>query len=338
MTIWSTKLPNVDHGLLPPSIPRPNPVVFGPFVFAAVFSPGAIVCLSRRNGKILWRRELPPFGDSSVHVAGGRLFVKSPHTLFALSPESGKELWQFCPCGDKGEWIYSSPLVTRKSVYIGDRRGALHCLDVQTGKVLWTSLTNRKQANANSTPVSVSGKVIIGDNAKKISAFDPINGRCIWTTRVDGPSVFGLLIHRGRVLVATESVYLLDPADGKVHQHIKFDDSASYVENFGRLFAVILRDTASTGMSKVLFCDSQKGVVSSTSHKVWCPTLRSVPETRLGYLSHLGGLRILDEEGHTKANVSISGEGLGLVDVVDHVIYCATGRGRVLALRHPNLG
>src|SRR5215472_2387598 len=143
LAIWRTKLPQVQHAVLPPSDNRPNPLVTDTMVYVSVFSPGAVHALERQTGKIVWHREIPKFGGSAVHLAEGKLFAKTANTLFALEPETGKTLWSFCPYGDSGESIYSGPMLYRNHVYIGDRRGYLHCLDSQTGHTRWKKRTNR---------------------------------------------------------------------------------------------------------------------------------------------------------------------------------------------------
>src|SRR5512133_802799 len=118
---------------------------------------GAIFCLSRRSGKIHWSRELPPLGSDAAHSVAGILFAKTPHTLFALDPRTGRELWRFCPYGTEHESICSSPTVWNRRLFIGDRRGFLHCLSVRTGERIWSALTNSNNADVNSTPIVVGG-------------------------------------------------------------------------------------------------------------------------------------------------------------------------------------
>ncbi|HEV8524612.1 MAG TPA: PQQ-binding-like beta-propeller repeat protein [Terriglobales bacterium] len=336
LTIWRTTLPNVKHGLLPPSIPRPNPLVVDSSIFVSVFAPGAIVCLRRDTGVMQWRRDLPPLGAASAHFAGGKLFAKTSHTLYALAPESGRELWRFCPYGTTGEWIYSNPIVSRNRLFIGDRRGVLHCLDANSGKHLWSAQTNRKNADVNSTPLVLDGLVVVGTNARTAAAFDTANGRRVWKRNLNGPAVFGLLRHRDMVVVVTESIYLLSPGSGNVEKHLRWrKESVDYVENFGGRLAAVLRDRSSNGTSRISVCDVVKGAVNTVSHDVWCPTLRYVPETRMAYVSHLNGLRLLDANANTLTDIAVPDEGVGVVDVRDGTIYVATGRGRVFAIRHP---
>lgn len=123
LAIWCTQLPDVDWGILPPSTTRPNPCVAGERLFVSVFSPGAICALDRSTGNLVWRREMQSLGSEAVVFEGGLLFAKSSHTLYALDPSTGESRWEFCPYGDKGEWIYSHPVLNEGRLFIGDRAG-----------------------------------------------------------------------------------------------------------------------------------------------------------------------------------------------------------------------
>jgi outer membrane protein assembly factor BamB len=140
---WKTKLPDVKFAVLPPSTTRPNPVVVSEKVFASIFSPGAVCGLSKRTGELLWRTPLNSFGGSDVILENGTLFAKSCRTLYALNPKNGEVRWEFTPHSETGEWIYSQPTAGGRRVFIGDREGDFHCLDVATGKPIWRRRTSR---------------------------------------------------------------------------------------------------------------------------------------------------------------------------------------------------
>jgi outer membrane protein assembly factor BamB len=69
-----------------------------------------------------------------------------------LEPETGKTIWSFCPYGEGGETIYSDPAVAGHRVFIGDRQGYLHCLDLQTGRMNWQKLTNKAKNDDSIRP------------------------------------------------------------------------------------------------------------------------------------------------------------------------------------------
>jgi outer membrane protein assembly factor BamB len=223
LTVWRTKLPDVQFGVLPPSNTRPNPLATEDRVYASMFASGAICALERDRGKLIWRRELQKYGGTSPYLSGGRLFVKSSNTLFALQPDSGELLWSFGPYGTDGESIYSSPSVHENRVYIGDRQGYLHCLDAESGRTMWRRLTNRAHGDVNSTPVLLDGLVTVSTNAKTVVAYDALSGKLTWKQKLDGPSTFGPLIHGNSILAVSESLYLISPR-GKVRHRFSWKD------------------------------------------------------------------------------------------------------------------
>jgi outer membrane protein assembly factor BamB len=216
LTVWRAKLPDVKFAVLPPSNTRPNPLATEDRLYVSVFSPGAICALERERGKLEWRRELGKFANAAVYLSAGRLFAKTSNTLFALQPGSGETLWSFCPYGTDGESIYSSPSANEDRVYIGDRRGYLHCLDAESGETVWKRHTNRaRNSDINSTPVLTDGLVIVTTNARSAVAYDAQSGKLAWKQKLDGPSTFGPLVHQDYILAVSDSMYVLSRT-GKV--------------------------------------------------------------------------------------------------------------------------
>jgi outer membrane protein assembly factor BamB len=227
LAVWSTKLPDVNFAVIPPSNTRPNPLATEDRLYVSVFAPGAICALERDRGKLIWRRELSKYANAAVYLYAGRLFAKTCNTLFALRPDSGETLWSFCPYGTDGESIYSSPSAHENRVFIGDRMGWLYCLDAESGKTIWRRHTNRaNNSDVNSTPVLVDGLVIVSTNAKTVVAYDALSGKLAWKQKLDGPSTFGPLVHRDSVLAVSDSLYLLSRT-GRVQRRFSWKDEKS---------------------------------------------------------------------------------------------------------------
>lgn len=340
-TIWRTALPDVKSAVLPASNNRPNPLVSGERLFASVFAPGAICSLHRASGKLIWRRELGEYAGASVYLHRGRLFAKSSHTLYALRPGSGEVLWSFCPYGTEGESIYSSPSGNQDRIYIGDRHGYLHSLDAKTGRTIWRRLVSKAKNNdVNSTPlITRQGLVVVTTNAQTAVAFDRESGTLVWKQKLEGPSVFGPLLHRGMLVAVSQSVQLLDPTTGRIEKHYYWrDNPVAFVETTPRRLAVSLRGTwPPEGNSEVILLTGSK-VQRRIPLTGYCLQFRYSGHNRLFYLSHLNGLDLFDpSNGEIRCRLTIPGanDGTGLVDVRGNVIYALTGDGHVYALRHP---
>ena len=223
LTVWKTKLPDVQFAVLPAYNNRPNPLATPDRLYASVFAPGAICALEPDRGKLIWRRELPKYAGASVELHEGKLLAKTENTLFALNPDSGENLWAFCPYGSDGESIYSCPSAHENRIYIGDRTGCLHCLDAESGKTIWKRRTKRgRNGDVNSTPVLMHGLVIVSNNAKTALAYDALSGKLEWKQKLDGPSSFGPLAHQDSVLAVSNSLYLLNSRTGKVRRRFSW--------------------------------------------------------------------------------------------------------------------
>jgi len=341
LTVWRTELPDVKFAVLPPGNARPNPLIADDKLFVSIFSPGAICALDRATGRLTWRTELGKFSGASVYLNSGRLFANSPHTVYSLDADSGEIRWSFCPYGTDVEWIYSSPTINQGSLYIGNRKGFLHCLDSNTGATIWSKRTNSDENDdVNSTPVVVNGLVIVPTNANIVVAYEAITGEDAWEQKVDGPSTFGPLLHKGLLVVVAESVYLLDPTNGKLRQHIEWKgDSVEFAESTGRDVVIVLRGAWPPKDSSEIAFLNESGVHRSASLIGYCFYFRYLTRKRLLYASHLQGVDLLSPdtaEVLCKLTTNVDGGGTGLVDVRDDRIYVLTGDGSVHALRHPD--
>jgi outer membrane protein assembly factor BamB len=342
LVIWRTRLPKAVHAVLPPSNNRPNPLATGKLVYVSVFSPGAVCALIRKTGKLLWHRELPGLGGSEVQLAQRKLFAKTANTLFALEPETGRTIWSFCPYGESGETIYSSPTIYRNSVFIGDRRGYLHCLDCQNGETRWKVRTNKaKNGDLNTTPIIVKGLVIVGTNAKMAAAYDVKTGKRKWIRKLDGPSVLGPLLHRGLIVTITDSIYLMKPGTGRVVRRFSWKaGKVAEVESTSLGVIAVLRGKYPPDGNFKLVSLNLSGMRFTETCRAFVPFLRYVSGKQLIYVSHLEGISIRKpQSGHLLHEIHRRSRpaGNGPVDVKRNTIYVLTGDGYVYALRHPSV-
>lgn len=337
LTIWQTKLPNVRFALLPPSDTRPNPIADEDKVYVSVFSPGALYALQRHSGRVLWRREIKGLASAATHLAAQRVFAKSSNTLLCLHPNTGETLWSFSPHGVEGETMYSAPTIHGTKLFIGDRRGLLHCLDVKTGQPVWQVLTNLAAKDVNTTPLVANNRVFVATNASSAAAYS-LQGKKVWETALDGPSTLEVFWFKGAVGVAADSLYLLDSKTGAIkRRHSWLGDSVQFACNSAQQMAVILHGCWPPRSGSHLMIVNGSGIVRRY-RVAYCLACRYVKETGFLYESHLQGLNISDPaSGNIVYEIRAEkSEGVGLVDVKDGVIYALTNNGVVLALRHPS--
>jgi outer membrane protein assembly factor BamB len=175
---------------------------------------------------VLWRAAIGP-GYTGPTVAEGR--------VYAMDADSGRLLWEHRYPSDYGNVGYD--LGPRASVAVADGRafamgtmGHFHCLNAETGEVIWTrDLVAEYDVpmitwGLSATPLIVGEKVIHqvgGADGACVMAFNAADGKELWRAVTDRPSYSSPVLTRQAekdiVLAWTQSkLSALDPKTGKV--------------------------------------------------------------------------------------------------------------------------
>ncbi|MFN7930826.1 MAG: PQQ-binding-like beta-propeller repeat protein [Blastocatellia bacterium] len=147
----------------------------------------------------LWSR---PLGDgySSIAVAGGRLFTmyrkNEEDVVIALDAATGKTVWEFAYGApfwkeqdmSNGPGPHATPLVVGDYVFTTGATGKLHCLNKQTGKLVWAhdlfkefGGTVRVNGYACSPMVYKNTVVVmVGGTGAALMAFNQKDGAVVW--------------------------------------------------------------------------------------------------------------------------------------------------------------
>ena len=132
--------------------------------------------------------------ETSPLVFQGRMYVTSPHRIFAVNAATCDIFWSYTytpseaehMIGNRGATLYDG------KVYRGTTDGHLLAFDAMTGKLLW----NMRVADGNlgylisGAPVAFDGKIFVGEVGADfgikghIHAFDANSGRRIWTFNI----------------------------------------------------------------------------------------------------------------------------------------------------------
>ena len=202
-------------------------------------------------------RRLPPpliweftrgSGYASPAIAGARLVylhrVGGEELVECLHPETGASQWRFrYPTDYEDRYGYndgprSSPVVDAARVFTVGAQGQLHCLELETGTVIWKRDLRKDYRVSQdffgtaSTPL-VEGPLLImnvgGPGGPCVVGFDKATGREVWRAGTEwGPSYASpvpAVVHGKRrvfVFAGGESsppsggLMSIDPADGRV--------------------------------------------------------------------------------------------------------------------------
>ncbi|NOY75206.1 MAG: PQQ-binding-like beta-propeller repeat protein [Kiritimatiellaeota bacterium] len=147
-------------------------------------------------GKKVWSGKIGS-GYSSITIKDGNLFalgnVKGEDVLYCLDAATGNENWRYsyaCPSGGGYKGPRATPIVADGRVYTFSRNGRLGCVDVETGKSLWSVTVGKYGADNLSwqfsgSPLVFDGKVFVNAGEKGM-AFNAKSGAKIWASSGKG--------------------------------------------------------------------------------------------------------------------------------------------------------
>jgi len=168
--------------------------------------------ISKETGLLKeWPTDGPPLvwtatgagnGYSSLAISGGKIFTMGIRSgreyVIAFDVATGKEVWATANGGvfsnDRGDGPRGTPTVDGAQLYALGGNGDLSCMDVKTGKVVWTMNILQKFGGENprwgisESPLIIGEKVLVnagGPNASVI-AFNKKDGSVIWKSQSDG--------------------------------------------------------------------------------------------------------------------------------------------------------
>jgi len=137
-------------------------------------------------------------GDASMAMVGGKLYLnveqEGQETALCIDAKSGKELWktilnpsiELTGGAASHPGPRATPEVGNGKVYTLGTGGQVHCLDAETGKIIWKNLdfTEVPVFYVSMSPLLTDGMCIThlnGHDNGKVVAFNTENGDIIWT-------------------------------------------------------------------------------------------------------------------------------------------------------------
>jgi outer membrane protein assembly factor BamB len=193
--------------------------------------------------KVRWRQPVG-VGWSSPVVAQGRVFVTDAllqkpsvkERVHCFDEATGKPLWTCAYDVTYSEWVWvpsqtsgptATPVVDAGKVYALGANGHVHCLDAQTGRVIWEKDLGKQYQilvqQCRPSPLIEKNLLIVFAGAKpgaSVIALDKGTGKEIWKALNDpvsnsSPLVIGAGGTRQLIVWTDESVASLNPATGE---------------------------------------------------------------------------------------------------------------------------
>lgn len=145
---------------------------------------------------VLWRKNLG-VGYSSFAVVGNRVYVMGydksagQDVVYCFDAATGEEIWRFAyECALIDEYHEGGPGATPEvhqgRVYTMSKEAHFHCLDAETGEVIWSKDLKDELGAITPTWGFAGSPLIDGDNVivdvGYIAAFDRVTGELVWMT------------------------------------------------------------------------------------------------------------------------------------------------------------
>ena len=126
-----------------------------------------------------------------------------------------------------GVGIFSSPVIWKNNVYVGDDLGKLTCYNLKNGKKKWNYSSQNRIAG---TPAVTDGIVVFGSADKNIYGLNAVNGKLIWKIPTNQPVLGTVTIENGFAYIgASDSTFrAIDIKTGKIRW--TFNEFTGYVE------------------------------------------------------------------------------------------------------------
>jgi outer membrane protein assembly factor BamB len=151
-------------------------------LYAVSLEPGQAVALRARDGKVLWRKELPGRSETSPLVYGRSVIVGSESgDVFALDLDNGNVRWQVSTAGNvKGGLALDDGIA-----YGANYAGEVFAIRAVNGDMVWETTTQGlsfgRGGPVYSTPAVAFGRVFLGSIDGRVYSFDADTGKLWWS-------------------------------------------------------------------------------------------------------------------------------------------------------------
>lgn len=167
------------------------------------------------NGKLLSENKIEQGITTSISLEGDTIYAGVKNTIYAMSVNDGKTLWNKEVTGR----ILSSITVGPKSLYVTTDANKVFSLS-KDGTINWT--LDIKGDLAAPPVVDNTDIVFIGDASKKVYRINGTSGEIEWTQKVPGKVVTNIIIDAdGTLYGGTDSGGIVAIADKATHENIE---------------------------------------------------------------------------------------------------------------------
>ena len=185
----------------------------------------------------VWRASGVGNGYSSFSSSGGRLYTLGARAgveyVIALDRATGKKVWETQNGrrfeNDRGDGPRSTPTVDGDRLFVLGGSGDLTCLELATGKKIWSLNIVQKFGGVNpywgysESPLIVGDRILVNTGGRRagIVAIAKADGATLWQQHSDGAGYSSPMLMRtgslNQVIFFTENrTMAVDPRDGRL--------------------------------------------------------------------------------------------------------------------------
>jgi outer membrane protein assembly factor BamB len=179
---------------------------------------GTIAAVNAETGQQLWSYDTGEEPGTTPVISGGLILVSThEQTLFALDAATGQWRWQYHRDQPKDFTIrgVSTPLVINDRLFVGFADGAVVCLRLADGALLWQVESHREHTylDSDSAPQTDGQRIFATSYREGVLALSPDKGNVLWQKAF--PQVNHLAFSRGTLYAtAVGRVGAFAPSDG----------------------------------------------------------------------------------------------------------------------------
>lgn len=214
---WQHKGPHVDGSPL---------VAEGRVYVGSGYKFHGVLCLSARDGSLVWKRAFPAPVWAGPSLAQGRLYVAMGNGTYnesaenekpygevrCLDPRTGEDLWQFTGARDA---VVASVAVSDGYAVFGSRDGACYALDATSGALRWRTALG---SPILSSPAIAGGCVFFGSDDGTFNCLRLKDGAKRWSVDTSGDVM--VFVTDARILsspAVTDGAVVFGSSNGHVY-------------------------------------------------------------------------------------------------------------------------
>ncbi len=141
----------------------------------------------------------------AMSATGFVYFGTFDNDVLAFNLKTKKQVWRY-ENPQRQFPFYSSAALTGNRVILGGRDKSVHCLNAQTGKLMWEFAT---KSRVESSPAVVGDRVYVGSNDGRFYVLSVATGAKVWEFNAGGPLSASPAVAEGRIVIGTQ--------DGKLY-------------------------------------------------------------------------------------------------------------------------